>query len=484
MLNRLISLALAGALSLGLVTAAPAAQGSGCMPTTGTVSGLSFAQFVNAAFAALISGNSGASAPATDCTAVPIKGQTWVDTSVTPNLEKRYDGTSWVTVGAIDSANHLWAPPVGGGTASVTAATTTDICAAPSAVQTITGTTAITSLGSACVVGARKTLIFNSATSLTYNATSLIIPGQRSYTTSAGDMADAIYLGSGNWRIKEISKIDGSSVTNPAIPLGTIIYGSFGTIPPKTVYGAGQALSRASYPDFVAATTRTQNATMGSGNNSLSGLSSTAGFGAGMPVEGTGISAGTVITAVTSGTSMTISPVATTNGTNAVTVFLNGYGLGGDSTTIGTFDCRGNVIAGRDNQFYGFASGRLSATYFGADPNRLGAYGGSQSQTLTVAQLPSHTHAGSGTTASQNQTHSHGLRLQIQSNGFALSGGATSVVQFVNLDQVGGAGTTGDDNTPHTHGFSFTTDGGTGGGAAHPNVQPTAIAECVQVVLP
>lgn len=66
------------------------------MPTTGTVSGLTFAQKINAAIAALISGNSGATAPATDCAETPIKGQTWLDTSVTPYVERRYDGNQWV----------------------------------------------------------------------------------------------------------------------------------------------------------------------------------------------------------------------------------------------------------------------------------------------------------------------------------------------------------------------------------------------------
>jgi hypothetical protein len=95
------------------------AQGTGCMPTTGTVSGLTMAQDINAAIAALISSNSGASAPSTDCTAVPIKGQVWLNTSVTPNVLQQYDGTSWVFLGALDSSNHLWAPPVGGGAATI-----------------------------------------------------------------------------------------------------------------------------------------------------------------------------------------------------------------------------------------------------------------------------------------------------------------------------------------------------------------------------
>src|ERR1700682_4566062 len=155
--------------------------------------------------------SAGSASPTTDCSVSAIKGQVWLDTSVTPNVLRQYDGSStWVAIGALDATNHLFSPPVGGGTATVTAAGTTDLCAAPSAVQNVSGATTLTSFGSNCVLGVRKTLIFGAATPLTYNATSMILPGQLSYTTNVGDVADAIYLGSGNWRVVSITKIDGS----------------------------------------------------------------------------------------------------------------------------------------------------------------------------------------------------------------------------------------------------------------------------------
>lgn len=372
-------------LLLGRSAPSYAAQGSGCLPTTGTVSGLSLVQKVNDAIAALISGNSGASAPATDCVAVPVKGQVWLDTSVTPNVERRYDGTNWVAVGALDSASHVWSPPIGGGTGAVTAAATTDICASPAGVQTISGTTTVTGFGSACATGVRKTLIFGSATPLTYNATSLILPGQRDYTTAAGDVADAIYLGAGNWRVLSISRIDGTSVTNAALPLGSITYGVFGTVPPKSVYGVGQALSRASYPDYLASVTRAQTGTLASGNSTITSVANTAGLGAGMPLEGAGIPSGTTIASVTSST-IVMSANATTSGSQTVTAFLTGYGSGGDSTTVGVVDCRGRVVAGRDDMG-GTAANRLTSSYFGAG-NQLNVSGGVQGAMLPQSALP------------------------------------------------------------------------------------------------
>lgn len=85
-----------------------AAQGSLCQPTTGTVSGLTLSQNINTAFNAIVSSNSGTSAPANACTAAAVKGQWWLDTSLTPNLLKMYDGTSWLSVGAMDATGHKW----------------------------------------------------------------------------------------------------------------------------------------------------------------------------------------------------------------------------------------------------------------------------------------------------------------------------------------------------------------------------------------
>jgi hypothetical protein len=458
-IRRLIALAW-----LVLASPAVASQGSGCMPSTGTVSGLSFSQLVTQGLAALISGNSGASAPTTDCSGAAVKGQFWVDTSLTPNLLKQYDGTSWIILGATDSSSHLWSPPVGGGVSTVTAATTTDICAAPTAVQNISGTTTITGFGSGCVVGLRKTLLFNSATPLTYNATSLILPGQSSYTASAGDVADTVYLGSGNWRVVSITKIDGSSVTNPATPLGTVLYGDYGTIPPKTVYGTGQAISRASYPGYLAAVTRAQTGTLTAGNNTIASVGNTAGLGAGMPLEGTGIPSGATIASVTSST-IVMSTTATANGAQIVTAFITGYGAGGDSTTVGVKNCVGKVIAGRDPSSTNLASATA-----------LNSSQGSKNQAIAQLNLPNvnftvtdpgHGHnIGSGTSATVLYYQPAATSGTPNYNAMSNTASASQVFAGTSVNSTG-----------------ITVSSG-GSGTALTTVQPTVIAECVVVVLP
>lgn len=86
-----------------------------------------------------------------------------------------------------------------GGTTSVASATTTDLSAIAEETITVTGTTTITGLGTAAA-GVRKTLVFGGSLTFTHNGSSLILPGSVNITTSAGDIAHMVSLGSGNWR--------------------------------------------------------------------------------------------------------------------------------------------------------------------------------------------------------------------------------------------------------------------------------------------
>ena len=81
----------------------------------------------------------------------------------------------------------------------VASATTTDIGAAASQNVRVTGTTTITGLGTAAA-GIFRRVRFAGILTLTQNATSLILPGAASITTAAGDIAEFISEGSGNWR--------------------------------------------------------------------------------------------------------------------------------------------------------------------------------------------------------------------------------------------------------------------------------------------
>lgn len=80
----------------------------------------------------------------------------------------------------------------------------------------ITGTTGITSLGTASAAGVRRTLIFDAITTLTHNATSLICPGAANITTVAGMVIEVIAETTANWRVV--------SITHPNISMTELGY--------------------------------------------------------------------------------------------------------------------------------------------------------------------------------------------------------------------------------------------------------------------
>src|SRR5690606_30912733 len=67
------------------------------------------------------------------------------------------------------------------------------------------------------------------------------------------------------------------------------------------------------------------------------------------------------------------------------------YGVGDGSTTFNLPDLRGRVAAGRDDMG-GTSANRLTNQSGGLDGDTLGASGGSETHTLTEAELASHTH--------------------------------------------------------------------------------------------
>lgn len=63
----------------------------------------------------------------------------------------------------------------------------------------ITGTTGITAFGT-IAAGISRILVFDDVLTITHNATSMILPSGTDITTAAGDVAEFVSEGSGNWR--------------------------------------------------------------------------------------------------------------------------------------------------------------------------------------------------------------------------------------------------------------------------------------------
>ena len=115
------------------------------------------------------------------------------------------------------------------------------------------------------------------------------------------------------------------------------------------------------------------------------------------------------------------------------TIIGTTYGIGDGSTTFNVPDLRGRLVAGQDDMG-GTSADRLTGQSGGVDGDTLGASGGAETHTLTIAEMPAHTH-----------------NMLIRE--FAGGGGAGDVV---------------DGSTPKA-------TGSTGGDDPHNNVQPTFI---------
>ena len=190
-------------IALGLLFAEASADQSPLFsPTTGTVSGLNLSNFYNGAINALATCNSGGTAPANALSGAPVTGQCWLDTSTSRYKLKWFDGFSWLTAAQFDPSSHVWMPVIGGGSASIASASTTDLGSIAENYLTVTGTATIINFGSGIPAGVMKVLRFaSSGLNITYNATSMLLPSNQSLVTVAGDTAVAVSLGSGNWML-------------------------------------------------------------------------------------------------------------------------------------------------------------------------------------------------------------------------------------------------------------------------------------------
>jgi microcystin-dependent protein len=113
------------------------------------------------------------------------------------------------------------------------------------------------------------------------------------------------------------------------------------------------------------------------------------------------------------------------------------YGAGDGSTTFAMPDYRGRVIAGKDDMG-GSSANRLTNQSGGLNGDVLGATGGAETHTLTTAEMPAHTHG---------------------------------------IASADDAGTPGGNNAANLNSFQYDiATKSTGGGGAHNNIQPTAIA--------
>ena len=234
----------------GLTTPLSAGQGGTAIWTGGTSTGSANAQVV-----ASVTPSTGFSLTQNKCvlftagfTNTAAAQLNVFSTGLTNVFRQSPSGPQALTGGEIIAANQVFAcydgteyqlfdpPGQDGGLGlktNLASAGTTDLGTVPSHNVNVTGVTTITAFGSsASVTYPYYVVTFAGALTLTYNASSLILPGTANIVTAANDTALLQYLGSGNWQVMAYSKANGTAVVNPT-PLcgftGLVIFPDGGT---------------------------------------------------------------------------------------------------------------------------------------------------------------------------------------------------------------------------------------------------------------
>lgn len=140
---------------------------------------------------------------------IPVEG--WRVAVLDEDVDYRYSGTAWVLSTAFTGGSLTSALNEAKGS-DIAASATTNIAGATGNFVRVTGSGGpITALGTA-QAGTRREVHFSGTPTLTHNATSLILPTGANIVVAAGDCAEFISEGSGNWRCTAYTRADGTSL--------------------------------------------------------------------------------------------------------------------------------------------------------------------------------------------------------------------------------------------------------------------------------
>lgn len=174
---------------------------------------------INNAVQSLATHFSGATDPATLSPDCSLPYMIWADTGNSLVKQRTADDTAWVTIGTIntDGTFNLYYLPITGGNMSgaineslvtMASASTMNIGAAIGNYIVVTGTTTITAFDTP-QAGTRRKLKFSDTVIVTYNATTMLLPGAANIVAYAGDVLEFTYEGSGVWRCTDIQRYKG-----------------------------------------------------------------------------------------------------------------------------------------------------------------------------------------------------------------------------------------------------------------------------------
>lgn len=273
---------------------------------------------------------------------------------------------------------------------TLASASTVNVGAAAANTINISGTTTITSLGT-IAAGAIRRLLFQGALTLTHNGTSLILPGNGNITTAAGDVAEFVSLGSGNWRCYSYNRATGTSVSSTGFGIPRNVWTAFsGNVSATAGALTASVANLAVGHTFTATGTGTATS---SGTTMTASAVSAGAFGVGQTVTFPGFSANYTH----SGTTLTI--IGTGAGAIDVgsVVAVNASGItSSQATTVMTVTgitsgglCVGMSVSGHTGTIVSFGTGTGgNGTYNMSTSQTLASAGGrTASGTATITAL-------------------------------------------------------------------------------------------------
>lgn len=257
--------------------------------------------------------------------------------------------------------------------------------------------------------------------------------------------------------------------------VGMILPWSGATVPDTYLLAYGQAVSRVTYVDLKSVLTFTPSITCTNGSPTFTvdtEISDRVPIGAAVEASACFI-AGTVVSSKGAG-SLTVSNNAGASTSTTATIFP--WGNGDGSTTFNMPNLMGRTMVGRDNMS-GTAAGTLTSTYYGSNPDALGALGGTQSTTLVTGNLPPYTPSGSIGITDPGHFHSYLFAATIATP-FACPG----CVGSVNTVDTAAATNTSSATTGITAAFTGSAQGGSS--TAFSRVQPSVTVDYIIKALP
>lgn len=175
--------------------------------------------------------------------------------------------------------------------------------------------------------------------------------------------------------------------------VGMVLPWTGASVPDTYLLAYGQAVSRTTYVDLMSVVTYRPTISCTSGSPAVTVSADIADrVPLGAVIEATAcFTAGTVLASKSSTTLTFNHNAGATTSANAV---IFPFGAGDGSTTFNLPNLMGRALVGRDNMS-GSAAGVLTTTYYGTNPDAIGARGGAETVTLFTTNLPPYTPSGS-----------------------------------------------------------------------------------------